>query len=234
MYFLLAAWLMGIAGSLHCVGMCGPLISMMPYNRNSRWSFFISKSANHLGRLTTYSALGLLFGLMGQGIAAAGFQQWLSIISGLAILTMVFWPKKWNQFSPKGKIFSFTNWVKTKFASLLKQNSPQKLYLLGVLNGLLPCGLLYIALAASISTGNTLKGAAFMLLFGLGTVPALAIVGIFSHALKQRYNRGFFKFTRILLVLTAFLLILRGSNLGIPYLSPKLNTEKMEMDCCHK
>ncbi len=233
-YFILAAWMMGLAGSLHCIGMCGPLISMMPYNRTSRWKFIITKTLNHLGRITTYVVLGILFGLMGKAIVAAGFQQWLSIISGALILLMVLWPKRWMQFSPKSKIFRFTSWVKTKFSSLLKSRKPGTLYLLGVLNGLLPCGLLYMALAASISTGSAWNGAAFMLMFGLGTVPALVLIGVFASTLKQRFANSFMRVSRVLLVMTAFLLIIRGSNLGIPYLSPKVNVAKTEMECCHK
>ncbi len=233
-YFILAASMMGLAGSLHCVGMCGPLISMMPYDRTSRIRFIITKSLNHLGRITTYVILGVVFGLMGQAIAAAGFQQWLSIISGLVILVLVLWPKRWIKFSPKSKIFGFTSWVKLKFSTLLKSRKPRTLYLLGVLNGLLPCGLLYMALAASISTGGAAKGAFFMLMFGLGTVPALVLVGVFASTLKQRFANSFMKVSRVLLVMTAFLLIVRGSNLGIPYLSPKVNVKKAEMECCHR
>lgn len=233
-YFIGAALLMGLAGSLHCVGMCGPLISMMPYNRSSRWRFIVTKSLNHLGRLTTYTLLGALFGLMGKALVAAGFQQWLSIVSGALILLMVFWPKRWSAQSPKNFIFRFTSWIKVKFSTLLKDRSPRTLFMLGVLNGLLPCGLLYMALAASISTGSAGKAALFMFLFGLGTMPALVLVGIFAHTLKQKYSFSFIKISRVLLVMTALLLIVRGSNLGIPYLSPKVNVEKVEMECCHR
>jgi sulfite exporter TauE/SafE len=233
-YFILAASMMGLAGSLHCVGMCGPLISMMPYDRSSRIKFIATKTLNHLGRITTYVVLGVVFGFMGQAIVAAGFQQWLSIVSGVIILLMVLWPKRWIKFSSKSKILGFTSWVKTKFSSLLKSRKPRTLYLLGVLNGLLPCGLLYMALAASISTGDAAKGALFMLMFGLGTVPALVLVGVFANTLKQRFANSFMKVSRVLLVMTAFLLIVRGSNLGIPYLSPKMNVEKAEMECCHR
>jgi len=233
-YFILAALVMGIAGSLHCVGMCGPLISIMPYDRTSRIKFITTKALNHLGRITTYILLGIVFGLMGKAIVAAGFQQWLSIISGILILLMVLWPKRWTKFSPKSKIFGFTSWVKSRFSLLLKTRKPSTLYFLGVLNGLLPCGLLYMALAASISTGSATNGALFMLMFGLGTVPALVLVGVFANKLKQRFANSFMKVSRVLLVMTAFLLIVRGSNLGIPYLSPKVNVKNAEMECCHK
>lgn len=233
-YFILAASIMGLAGSLHCVGMCGPLISMMPYDRASRIKFITTKTLNHLGRITTYVVLGVVFGFMGQAIVAAGFQQWLSIVSGVIILLMVLWSKRWIKFSPKSKILGFTSWVKTKFSSLLKSRKPGTLYLLGVLNGLLPCGLIYMALAASISTGDAAKGALFMFMFGLGTLPALVLVGVFANTLKQRFANSFMKVSRVLLVMTAFLLIVRGSNLGIPYLSPKVNVEKAEMECCHR
>lgn len=233
-YFILAASMMGLAGSLHCVGMCGPLISMMPYDRTSRIKFITTKALNHLGRITTYVLLGIIFGLMGKAIVVAGFQQWLSIVSGVLILSMVFWPKQWLKFTPKSKIFGFTSWVKAKFSSLLKSREPSTLYFLGLINGLLPCGLLYMALAASISTGSATNGALFMLMFGFGTVPALVLIGIFASTLKQRFAKSFMKVSRVLLVMTAFLLIVRGSNLGIPYLSPKVNVEKAEMECCHK
>jgi sulfite exporter TauE/SafE len=233
-YYIGAALLMGLAGSLHCVGMCGPLITMMPYNRSSRWKFFVTKSLNHLGRLTTYTLLGALFGLMGKALVAAGLQQWLSIVSGVLILLMVLWPKQWKSLSPKSSIFRFTSWIKAKFSTLLKERSPRTLFMLGVLNGLLPCGLLYMALAASISTGSAPKAAFFMFLFGVGTIPALALIGIFAHQLKKKYSFSFVKISRVLLVVTALLLIVRGSNLGIPYLSPQVNSEKNEMECCQR
>jgi sulfite exporter TauE/SafE len=233
-YYIGAALLMGLAGSLHCVGMCGPLIGMMPYNRSSRWKFFVTKSLNHLGRLTTYTLLGALFGLMGKALVSAGLQQWLSIVSGVLILLMVLWPKQWKSLSPKSFIYRFTAWVKSKFSTLLKERSPRTLFMLGVLNGLLPCGLLYMALAASISTGSAPRAAFFMFLFGIGTIPALTLVGIFANTLKQKYSFSFVKISRVLLVVTALLLIVRGSNLGIPYLSPKVNVEKAEMECCHR
>ncbi len=233
-YHLWAAVIMGLAGSLHCIGMCGPLVGLMPYDRSSVGRFVLTKSLNHLGRISMYALLGVLFGALGQTLVAVGLQQGLSIVSGIFILVIFAWPSRWKRLSPKSKLIQITAWVKSKFSGLLKSKKPSTLFLLGALNGMLPCGLLYMALAASISTGSISNAVLFMIVFGLGTVPALVLVGIFAQVLKQKLSGTYMRFSRILLILTAALLILRGSNLGIPYLSPKVNTEKAQMECCHK
>jgi len=230
---ILVSLVMGLAGSLHCVGMCGPLISAMPYDRSSRLKFLRTKAMNHLGRISTYVVLGLMVGLAGQGFAAAGFQQGLSIASGLIILAFLFWPKRLNSFTPKGKIIAGVSKLKRTFSRLLENRNPGNLYLLGVLNGLLPCGLVYFALAGALATGSSVHGGIFMFFFGLGTTPALVAVGAFAAGIKQRFARQFQGTLRVLLVLMALLLIARGSNLGIPYVSPSINSTTSEMDCCH-
>lgn len=231
--FAIAALIMGLAGSLHCVGMCGPLISAMPYNRTSRWKFARTKFINHLGRLTTYTVMGLAFGLLGQGMAAAGFQQWVSIISGVLILLFIFWPARWKFFS-RGKLTGFVARLKQTFSQMLEKRNPSTLFILGMLNGLLPCGLVYFALAASLATGNALQGGMFMFLFGVGTTPALVAIGILATGFKQHFAMKFQKAMRVMLIITALILIARGSNLGIPYLSPKFEKATQEVDCCHR
>jgi uncharacterized protein len=232
MEFIGIAILMGLAGSLHCIGMCGPLHAAIPFNRSTNWKHFQSRLLNHSGRLLTYAILGSMAGLIGKGMVAAGAQQWLSIASGIIILLLVFFYYKSNSGWLARLSSGFVSKIKIRFSSLLKHKTNRTFFLLGVLNGLLPCGLVYFALAAATATGTPVKGALFMFIFGLGTVPALLSFGGVLEWLKTKTKVNTARWIRVTLLISGALLILRGSNLGIPYLSPKV--EKAKMSCCHK
>jgi len=232
--FIGIAILMGLAGSLHCIGMCGPLHAALPFNRGSKWKYIQSRFVNHLGRLTIYAILGSMAGFLGKGLVAAGAQQWLSILSGVLVLVLLFF----YGTSSKGWLGrQSAKWVagiKVRFSSLLQNKSNGTFFLIGILNGLLPCGLVYFALAAATATGHPAKGALFMFVFGMGTVPALLSFRRLIDWLKNKMKINTAQWIRATILLSGMLLILRGSNLGIPYLSPKMEKEKSVVDCCHK
>ena len=112
-----------------------------------------------------------------------------------------------------------SNFVKKGFNKLTKTGSAQSLFLFGIINGFLPCGFVYVALAGAMTTGDFVSGALFMALFGLGTTPimlATSLVGKFiSGGLKSRMN----KLIPVFAIILAIIFILRGLNLGIPFLT---------------
>ncbi|MEN8119124.1 MAG: sulfite exporter TauE/SafE family protein [Bacteroidota bacterium] len=230
---ILSALMLGLLGSFHCAGMCGPIALAIPLNNQSWFSKINGSLIYNIGRAITYAIMGGIFGLLGKGLVLAGFQKWVSIIMGGIMVTSVLFPSLYkNRFDLDKSAFSFVGNLKIKLGNLLRKRSYGSLLLIGLLNGLLPCGLVYIAIAGAIATTGSLSGAMFMFIFGLGTLPmlfAISILGNISVKLRS-------KMTKIIPVVVFFigvLFIIRGLGLGIPYLSPpekKLQVpDKMEM-----
>ncbi len=216
----LSAFLLGLASSLHCMGMCGPIAMALPLNRRNRWTQLSGLLLNNLGRVFTYSLLGLIFGSIGFSLDLYRFLQFSSIIIGVAMILLA-WRRqllKHIEFSSS----SFQMWVSRNMGKLLASGSPWKLFGIGALNGLLPCGMIFIALSTALLAENTWNSALTMAAFGFGTFPGMITVGFlasqFSLSLRQQLNRVF----PYVMTLIGILVILRGSNLGIPYLSPKV------------
>ncbi len=222
---LWTAFLLGLVGSAHCAGMCGPLALALPATGNTRATFLAGRVLYNLGRLVTYATLGALFGLLGQSFAFAGFQRWISLAAGAAILIGLLASSRFALGLPA---ITAVGWLKSSFSKLLQQRSLASVFLLGLLNGLLPCGLVYAAVAGATATGSFLGGALAMLTFGLGTVPMMlgfSLAGPRLHTLLR------FRLHRLIpasLVIVGVLLVLRGLALGIPYLSPAAGSA-----CCH-
>ncbi len=227
---------LGFLGSFHCVGMCGPIALALPLNRESLFSKISGALLYNFGRAFTYALLGALFGLLGQSFVFAGYQQALSITIGVLILIMVFLPSKIsNRFKLTSFIYFYMGKVKQKLAILFKKSGYSSLFFIGTLNGLLPCGLVYLGIAGAISTGNSLDGGFFMFLFGLGTLPAMLALALLSSSISVNFRSRFNKAVPVFVVFMALLLILRGLNLGIPYVSPEMSSTAPKCSkCCHK
>lgn len=213
------ALILGVVGSLHCAGMCGPLALALPMTGNSRATFFLGRLAYNTGRIVTYCTLGAIFGLVGQTLALAGFQRWVSLAAGSAILVGLIVS---TQFSTSLPVARGVAWIKSGLGVMLRKRSLSSTFALGALNGLLPCGLVYAACAGAVATGGFLSGAEYMTAFGLGTVPMMLGIGLVGQKLQFTLR---FKLQRLIpasLILVAAMLILRGLSLGIPYLSPEL------------
>ncbi len=229
-----AALTMGMIGSFHCIGMCGPLAFSLPLANKSDFTKFVGTFLYNTGRIVTYSALGLLFGLAGKGFSLFGFQQWLSIAVGVAILLFLLIPKKWIASTGKNNLAAkYTHEIRSALGQLFLKRNYQSLFTIGLLNGLLPCGLIYMAIAGAISTADPYKSAFFMGSFGLGTLPVMWSVSFFGNyigiGLRQKIRSAY----PIIMVLMACLLIIRGMGLGIPYVSPALNDNSGEVQNCH-
>lgn len=236
MSIFLTALTLGFLGSFHCVGMCGPIALALPLNRESLFSKVTGALLYNTGRVLMYAFLGGLFGLIGQSIVIAGYQQSLSITLGIIILLMILLPDKLaNRFRFLSFTYSFIGKVKQKLKTLFKQNSYSSLFIIGTLNALLPCGLVYLGIAGAIAAGSILKGGIFMAVFGLGTAPAMFSVALISGGINMNVRKKINKVVPVFAVSMALLLILRGLNLGIPYISPEMSVSKPECTkCCSK
>ena len=232
---ILAAFFIGLVGSLHCIGMCGPIAIALPVPDSSNLSFFTGRILYNLGRVVTYSFLGAILGLLGGRIALAGAQQVASIILGLVIIIAVLLPQKYkNYFAQHTLIQKLAQPLKENIGILFRKGTFSALFLIGILNGFLPCGLVYVALAGAIASGDAISGAAVMILFGLGTVPAMFAATFFGKFINIGIRTKIRKAVPVLALFLGIIFILRGMNLGIPYISPKLSAQtevSSEMDC---
>jgi uncharacterized protein len=236
MNIILTAITLGFIGSFHCVGMCGPIALALPLNRESAFTKISGILIYNFGRMFTYGIFGGFFGLVGQSVVIAGYQQLTSIVLGIAILLMVLLPNSvFSRYKITGFIYSCIGKLKQSLSMLFKKRNMSTLFSIGILNGLLPCGLVYLGIAGAIATGNSLDGVLFMAMFGFGTLPAMFVLSVFGNAISLKFRSRVNKAMPIFIVTTALLLILRGMNLGIPYVSPEMSTVKpMVHKCCHK
>ena len=233
MELLVTAFSIGLFGSFHCIGMCGPIAFALPVKSNSFIYRIISSIIYNSGRLTTYVLFGMLFGIFGQGISAAITQQTISIVLGVIFILAVILPKSIiNKLNPAGRIGIFISGVRRSLGKLLKSSSPPNLFLIGLLNGLLPCGLVYVAVGGSIATGNVIDGAFFMLFFGLGTFPVMFSAVLLSNFISINFRNKIKRVIPVFVFILGCLFIIRGLNLNIPYLSPKINVVRPFIQDC--
>ncbi len=222
------ALILGFLGSVHCAGMCAPLALALPRTGKTWAGFAGGRLAYNFGRITTYCLLGFLFGCFGKTFLLAGVQRWVSIGLGVALLAGL--STSWKStFQPAP--YRLVGFLKSRMSALLQKRSLVSLSLLGLLNGLLPCGLVYVACAGATSTGTIVKGMVYMGCFGLGTLPLMLGVGLSQRVLPSSFRLKLQKAIPISVILLATLLILRGMSLGIPYISPVLTGEGSS--CCH-
>ena len=221
------AFFTGLFGSIHCVGMCGPLAFAIPSFHENRWMIIFDKLVYNLGRTLTYTFLGIIIGLIGRQFWLAGIQSSVSILTGVFIilaacsrmLKISFGNWKWisKMVQPFNKLISYA--IRHKAGHLI----------IGILNGFLPCGFIYLALAGALNTGNVMYSAQYMLFFGLGTLPlmlaAMVSVGLVGPSFRRRINKAI---PFVMLALGVWF-ILRGLNLDIPYLSPENINEGVEI-----
>lgn len=230
---LLSAVILGLMGSLHCVGMCGPIAFMLPVDRTNNYKKFGQIFLYHLGRLLAYGSIGLVFGLLGKGLYVFGMQQKLSIAIGVLMIIVVLIPyKTFSKYNLSKPIYRVMSKVKNRLGKELKKKSPDTFLTIGFLNGFLPCGLVYMALFGAVAMGNPAEGSLYMILFGTGTIPLMTTAIYFSGFLKGSMRQKVQKLIPVFVVLIGVLFILRGLGLGIPYVSPKpiveLATSTME------
>ena len=224
-----SAAIIGLLGSFHCVGMCGPLLLSIPDSNSTRFQWFINKIIYHLTRLIPYSVLGFIAGNVGYASQYFGAQQTISITLG--IFLFLFGALKIlhvsNPFVSSNFSSKFFTWIGSKLKSI--KHPMQLQALMGFLNGWLPCGFVYMALAGAAIQSSGLEGSLYMFCFGLGTIPALLALSFTGKKLSANQRRMFTKLFPYALTIMGILLIVRGMNLNIPFISPSIENPAA---CC--
>lgn len=222
---LIIALTLGLASSLHCVGMCGPIAFSLGLNPENKFDFTLRNLTYQFGRVTTYSLLGASLGIIGYSVSFAGLQNPLSIAIGIMMILMALLPKNLGADHLGMKPFSRLMYkIKTGLGKFLRRKNYSSLYITGWLNGLLPCGAVYAALTGSMAMGSIGGGALFMACFGLGTIPLMFASVLAGNVVSLQTRQKILKFLPYLMVLLGILFILRGLNLSIPYVSPTLES----------
>jgi uncharacterized protein len=231
---LLSGFMLGAAGSMHCMGMCGPLSLALPSQHLTPAKKTISLLLYQAGRIVTYSLIGLVVGLAGHRIYLAGYQHWFSIAAGFLIIALTILYVLRKRAPHFWLINRFYQLVQRILIKILR-SSPNAggFFLMGMANGLLPCGMVYIALASTMSLPGVGESVGFMAMFGAGTLPAMMIVAYAGQVMKFETRIVIRKAVPFLMASMGILLILRGLNLGIPYISPQLPAEVGQPAICH-
>jgi sulfite exporter TauE/SafE len=220
--FLLTGLLIGFGGSVHCVGMCGPLALSLPFNMFSDNAKWLAVLLYNIGRVTSYAAIGLLVGLLGRSVNWFGITQILSVILGCIIVLSVFLPKLFIQFKINLPDF-ISNIQVNLMRTLVTKQKVAWMYAAGIMNGLLPCGLVYMALAAALVSGSVSNSMLFMVSFGVGTIPTLLLIVSAGQLMKPSFRNKLKKMVPVISLMIGVLLVLRGLNLNIPFISPYLS-----------
>lgn len=238
----ISALTMGLLGSLHCMGMCGPIVLVLHGNRS-----FLSRLSYHAGRIGIYAFIGMMIGFSGGAFRLAASQEAISIIAGIFMLLLIVLPSRLMSSLPIlrsfGKAYSI---IQQRTQHYWKDRTIKGDFFLGMINGILPCGFLYAAFLGSLQARSVLGSAAWMLLFGIGTIPSLLFIGSLSSFNNQTVKKYMNRALPIGTAIIAVIFILRGLSLGIPMISPKLpestpsietsmNKHQQEQQCCsHK
>lgn len=230
---------MGLAGSFHCIAMCGPLVAGL-HNQASGSMFkaFSGRLIYNSGRIFSYTLIGLLFGALGQVISIFAYQQTISVLAGVLLLIWAISSLGIIKLNFENKLSR--SWPKVAsaiYGRLKNYPKPVARFGAGMVNGFLPCGLVYVAATASVHAGEIGYSMLYMLFFGLGTLPAMLGISVLINSLKMQWRQYFNKAVPYFTMLIAVLFIVRGLALDIPYLSPKIEQTakgQIENNCCHK
>jgi sulfite exporter TauE/SafE len=212
---------MGLMSSFHCVGMCGPIALALPIHKGNKTQQFAGLSLYNGGRILTYALLGLILGSLGSSLVWIGYLRYLSVLSGILMLAYVLWPSRLDAYFHPPKLWqNFIRQLKNRMAEMLRSRKPQSWFFLGILNGLLPCGLVYLALISSVATASALDGGFYMLSFGIGTLPAMMAVGFFKQWFTNVFRTRMRKLTPVLMAVAGIWLVARGLLIQYPGASP--------------
>ncbi|NTD97024.1 sulfite exporter TauE/SafE family protein [Agrobacterium tumefaciens] len=217
--FLPLAFLMGLFGSLHCAVMCGPIMLGMPFQKQHFLASALQLLLYQFGRISVYGILGLFAGTIGGSIAVFSNQQILSTIIGVLLISFTL-----LQLVPHyvSRFAALQNHLLRPISKLMGYvfKLPLWGFFAGALNGIIPCGMVYLALATALNTGSFKAGGIFMLLFGIGTTPLMLMISLGGIFIKQYIPFNTQRLIPWFMLMMGVLLILRSANLGIPFLSP--------------
>jgi sulfite exporter TauE/SafE len=235
---MLTAFLTGLVGSLHCLGMCGPIALALPGTEKKGWRYLLGRLLYNLGRLLTYSILGGIVALLGVAAAMFEAQRWFSLVLGGILILIAL--KHYGVFGKRGQVTdNFLNraW-RRGMGKVMQVKGLGGLFALGLMNGILPCGLVYAGLFLAANSTHAWEGMAKMALFGLGTLPLMLSLSWSGKWLTSWLRTRSRLVMPVVMTFMGLLFILRGMALGIPYLSPKMEggaePGKVKMSCCEK
>ena len=244
---LIIGLVLGLSSSLHCIGMCGPIAMVLPLKDRSVFTVFIGVLQYNIGRVFVYGLLGSVIGAIGFTASLFGALQIVSIMTGIAMIIFAWQKRLFSGFTAWN---SFNGFLSKGIGNIMGSDSQFKLLLLGSVNGLLPCGMVFIALMNAVTGGSPLNGASAMVAFGLGTMPAMMIVGIAANKINRSFQQRINAYIPYALTLVGLIVCLRGMNLNIPYISPSMKMAKktevskkykksnphqeVQMECCHR
>jgi sulfite exporter TauE/SafE len=216
-----SAFLFGLLGSFHCIGMCGPIAMVLPVHAERMIPRFIKVLLYHTGRISAYGTLGFVFGLLGKGLFLSGFQQRLSILIGAVMIFYVIVPTTFfSKFKITTPLYVLIGKIKSGLGKRLKNKSYGSLFVIGFLNGYLPCGMVYMALAGAIAMATPTQGFLYMAIYGLGTIPLMTLIIYFKTFFSIQFRTKIQKAIPYFVFAIGILFILRGLGIGIPYISP--------------
>jgi uncharacterized protein len=233
---MLEGLVFGFLGSFHCIGMCGPIALSLPFSQYHGVQKVLAIVVYNIGRVITYSVIGAIFGFLGLGFRLAGYQQFLSIALGSFMIFSVLSSYVLNrtQIHKVTLLARPIAIVSNLIGKLLRSSGFGTLFSVGLLNGLLPCGFVYLGLIWTMSLADIGQGALFMAMFGLGTIPAMLSVSFAADMIKIKLRNQIKRWIPAFILLIGIILIFRGLNLGIPYLSPQLlHQESANSAICH-
>lgn len=226
------AFTIGLLGSLHCVGMCGPIALSLPKGQNNTFERLQNVLLYNLGRILTYAFLGIFIGLISQGLFLAHIQKGFSIGLGVFLLIVaIFSINIESHLLKNGWISRFYLYLKVQLNRLLGTNHTLAHFKIGVLNGFLPCGLVYVAIVGALAVEGWIGSIIYMLLFGLGTVPLMLATALAGKIISVNFRNMLKKAYPVFITGFAVLLIFRGLNLEIPATMDILISMKNEILC---
>ena len=224
----------GLVGSLHCAGMCGPIAFALPVDRSHWFNAFLGQYLYQFGRIVTYGLLGLLLGFIGRGFTFSGLSQGLSIAVGVVMIASVMIRRVGHLQFLQGRFTMAISKLKQRLGIYLQRKSYRAFFMTGLLNGLLPCGLVYMGLLGALGMASAWEGSVFMMAFGLGTFPMMMAVGYSGQFLTPKMRLRFQKAIPVFVVVLGLWFIVRGMGLGVNYLSPSEGALQIEQtEVCH-
>lgn len=219
---LISAVGLGFASGFHCIGMCGPIALSMGLTKNQKTNFYLQNFLYQLGRIVTYCFLGAILGIIGQSFELAGFQQYLTIVVGILLIIMAISSFGGKDFAAKIPFISkILLKIKIQLGKILQKPDYKSRFVTGILNGFLPCGMVYMALTASLAAGGIWQSSLFMFLFGLGTFPFMFAVVFLGNFITTAFRVKILRIIPVMMIILGGLFVLRGLELGIPYVSPQ-------------
>ncbi len=232
---LIPAFILGIGGSLHCIGMCGPIVLALPQHESNRLLMAMDGLLYNLGRILTYCLLGAIFGIVGSFFGFERYQGILEISIGLLILLYLVIPRKSRAGMADNRLF---NYVSSKFRKFfnyfLNSQDKSSLAVLGMLNGLLPCGLVYVALGGAIAEAEPVASISYMAAFGIGTFPVMFSIYFAKNFIPIKVRQKLTRLIPFAIGALALLLIFKGAKFtfdgGPDIKQHSSHTEKMK--CC--